>query len=542
MKNSLEKKCSDLQEFANMSNEDLKAKIISMKEVNDLLYKQLQESDHQKLEFESKLIKLQTAFNDQLEEEKKEIMRLYKNKKNKENREISFVSGDEDTNKILSGLEIDGKETDSLRNKMSLLYNENKSLKEVVKDLKKEVIDLKNKNSLNNKAYNLIGTNVNVQKVDGDNEKVIEDLMLECNKWKKEYSTMFNENNVLKKYVSKLEKNLGIDEQMDNLRTLLAEKDQLLVNLSYQIKEYQSKIDNIIIGKTEESKDRQIQILLNEVKGIRKRILNIVTLNDRITNFDEFIEAINCIKQLESKNKDKKIEKAFDQLTYLMEIYQQNNDKAYSKFVNEIYGEGSNVNNLINFDEIQNNDNNFDNNNNNGNNYNNNNNFNNGNNNYNENYNNNNFNGNYNNNFNNDIYNDNNDENYNNNYNNNDQNNINNDNNNEDYFDTDMNNNNDNNNNNDINFNTGEYNDGNNNYNNNDNNNDFNDDNNFGNDNNNENAFDDINFDEFENEEEGNNNGENNNNNQNNQNNNNNNNNQNNNNNNNDDDDYDEML
>ena len=156
----------------------------------------------------------------------------------------------------------------------------------------------------------------------------------------------------MKKYISKLEKNLGIEEQMNNMRNLLAEKDQVLVNLSYQIKEYQSKVDDIIIGKTEESKDKQIQMLLNEVKGIRKRILNIITLNDRITNFDEFVEAINTIKQLESKNKDKNIDKAFDQLTYLMEIYQQNDDNAYSKFVNEIYGEGKNINNLINFEEF----------------------------------------------------------------------------------------------------------------------------------------------------------------------------------------------
>ena len=191
--------------------------------------------------------------------------------------------------------------------------------------------------------------------------------MLECNKWKKEYSVMYNENGVLKKYISKLEKNLGIEEQMDNMRNLIAEKDQVLVNLSHQIKEYQSKVDNIIIGKTEESKDKQIQMLLNEVKGIRKRILNIITLNDRITNFDEFMEAIKTIQQLESKNKDKNIDKAFDKLNELIETYQQNNDNAYSKFVEEIYGEGKNINNLINFEEFgkEQNDNNINNNDNN---------------------------------------------------------------------------------------------------------------------------------------------------------------------------------
>ena len=90
---------------------------------------------------------------------------------------------------------------EDLRNKMSLLYNENISLKEVVKDLKKEIIELKNANSLKNKGYNLIGSSLNVQNVDENSEKIIEELMLECNKWKKEYSIMYNENAVLKKYI-----------------------------------------------------------------------------------------------------------------------------------------------------------------------------------------------------------------------------------------------------------------------------------------------------------------------------------------------------
>ena len=172
---------------------------------------------------------------------------------------------------------------------------------------------------------------------------IIKNLMIESNKLKEKYSLMHNENVVLKKHISKLEKNLGIEEQMNYMRTLLIEKDQNLINLSHQIREYQTKVDDIILGNTEESKDKQIQILLNEVKSIRKRILNIITLNDRITNFDEFMEAIKIIKQLKSKNKDKNIDKAFDKLTELIEIYQQNNDNVQSKFIEEIYREGKNV-------------------------------------------------------------------------------------------------------------------------------------------------------------------------------------------------------
>ena len=206
---------------------------------------------------------------------------------------------------------------------------------------------MKNEISLKNKVYNLIDYSQNAQNEDKISQTKIKKLILECNKWKKDYSVIYNENGVLKKYISKLEKNLGIEKQMENMRTLLFEKDLVLVNLSHQIREYQSKVDDIILGKTEESKDKQIKMLLNEVSGIRKKILNIITINDRNTNFDEFIEAIKTIQQLESKNKDKNIDKAFDKLNELIEIYHQNNDNAYSKFVEDLYGEGKNVNSLI---------------------------------------------------------------------------------------------------------------------------------------------------------------------------------------------------
>ena len=515
--NKLSGEIEDNLQLSTLSVDDLKMKVASMKEVNDLLYKQLEESDKQKLEFENKLIKLQTAFNDQLEEEKREIMRLYKNKKTKESKEISFVSGD-DAKNIVANLDDAGdkgknknESNEKLKNKLSLLQNENISLKEVVKDLKKEIIDLKNANSLQNKGYNLIGTNMSIKKVDENNEQIVEELMLECNKWKKQYSLMYNENGVLKKYISKLEKNLGIEEQMNNLRNLVSEKDQVLMNLSYQIKEYQSKVDDIILAKSKEGKDKQIQMLLNEVKGIRKRILNIITLNDRITNFDEFMEAIKTIKQLENTNKDKNIEKAFDQLNYLIEIYQQNDDNAYSQFVNEIYGEGKNVNNLIDFEEFGN-DNQNNNDNHNGGNINN----------INNAYDNIDLDNNNIENKNNFEYNENGSKSINKNEQNNideeddlNENNQNNIKNNEEYFDTNMNQNNENENENDMNFNTNEQNsendidnennEQNNNYNENNNfndnqnneeeNNNYNEDNNFGN------AFDDINFEEFENDE-----------------------------------------
>ena len=117
-----------------------------------MLYKQLKESDHQKNECENKLIRLQNSFNEQLEEDKKEILRLYKRKKelksNRENKENnSFYSMGGSAKNIFNSTDFKNNEN----NKWALLYNENKSLKYVQKDLKKKIKKIKELNNKNEK-------------------------------------------------------------------------------------------------------------------------------------------------------------------------------------------------------------------------------------------------------------------------------------------------------------------------------------------------------------------------------------------------------
>ena len=170
------------------------------------------------------------------------------------------------------------------------------------------------------------------------------------NTWKKQYYNLYTENNLLKEYISKLEKGYGVGEQINNYKTLLNDKDKLIIDLSLQVKEYQSKCDEIILGRSNEIKEKQIEILLNEVKGIRKRILSIVTFNERITNFEDFMSDIKIIQELEKKNKDKKIKKAFENLNYLIEIYKQNDNNASNKLIRELFFVNQNidVNNQVN--------------------------------------------------------------------------------------------------------------------------------------------------------------------------------------------------
>ena len=68
-----------------------------------------------------------------------------------------------------------------------------------------------------------------------------------------------------------------------------------------------------------------------------------VTLNERITNFEDFMSDIKIIQQLEKKNKDKNIKKAFENLNYLIEIYEQNDNKAFNKLIRELFSANQNV-------------------------------------------------------------------------------------------------------------------------------------------------------------------------------------------------------
>ena len=140
IKKVLEQKVVDLQGLSNLSNEDLKSKIISMKKVLDVLYKKLKYADSKKNECENKLIRLQNSFNEQLEEDKKELYRLYRRHKSvKKNLESSFFS----TGGEILNLNFNDNKEKLNNNSMVLLYNENKSLKYVAKDLKKKIKELK---------------------------------------------------------------------------------------------------------------------------------------------------------------------------------------------------------------------------------------------------------------------------------------------------------------------------------------------------------------------------------------------------------------
>ena len=157
------------------------------------------------------------------------------------------------------------------------------------------------------------------------------------NRWKKGYYNLSKLNDIYKEKLSKLENGKGMEEEIKYLKEALYQKDKLLMDLTLQIKEYQSESDDIILGKSNKKLEKQIEILLNEVKGLRKRLLNLVTFNDTINNFEEFINNIEIIQKLENQIKNKEAKKACEKLKLFIDEYKINNEMAFNEFLVKLY-------------------------------------------------------------------------------------------------------------------------------------------------------------------------------------------------------------
>jgi len=230
-------------------NEDERDEIDFLRDQNSELKKKLKENDEKVKGYEEKLLKMQQNLNEQLEEERKELNK----KKQKQLPEANpmksaIIMFDDDNNGEIEDLLSISHDNDK-NNKNNIdqilknykdLKDENDSLKEIIKDLKQRIKELSP--NYNNES-------------DKNNHELDTDEL-----------TLFN--------------------------NIINEKQSKIMSLEDQLKEYQNKTNDIIVGKSDETKDKQIQILINEINSIRTKILNDISYNNRIQNFDEFIGAV----------------------------------------------------------------------------------------------------------------------------------------------------------------------------------------------------------------------------------------------------------
>ncbi len=291
-----EKKLEDI-------DEDEKLEIENLREQNKALKNNLLECDNKLKKTEEKLLKSQQKLNEQLEEQRRESDKKIQKK---------FLG---------SG---------SIKSSV-IFFDDNK------KDIKKDNIIDDNNNYILGEEEIASFSNENSEKPNSNN--------LDTQRILNNYKSLKEENESqkeiikdLKKRIKELDSNYNEKDDINDIQKLnniINEKDLEINNLEEQLKEYQKKCDDVISGMSDEDKDKQIQLLINEINSIKKKFLNDITYNNRITNFEEFIKNIEKINELNNEIIDPEIQDAFAKLNELIEIYKNNEDIINDKFGEE---------------------------------------------------------------------------------------------------------------------------------------------------------------------------------------------------------------
>ena len=325
-KNELIQNVNNLNDLVDLNNKDLVNKILELQKIIEVLNKELNLENDKKIVLENKILNLEKKINRQIDEvSEREEMSI-----RKESQKESMENNNE--TKAFNINEESDEKIESYKIQILSLKNENYSLMKTINNLKNEIRIYKIKLNSSKKVKD--GKDKNSIK---DDEDLIKNILEEMNRWKKGYYNLSKLNDIYKEKLSKLESGIGIEEEVKYLKEVLYQKDKLLMDLTLQIKEYQSESDDIILGKSNKKLEKQIDILLKEVKGIRKRMLNIVTFNDRINNFEEFINNIEIIQKLENQIKNKEAKKACGQLKLFIDEYKLNNEMAFNEFLVKLY-------------------------------------------------------------------------------------------------------------------------------------------------------------------------------------------------------------
>jgi DNA repair exonuclease SbcCD ATPase subunit len=198
---------------------------------------------------------------------------------------------------------------------MNNVEQENSNYEKKIKELneKIEILEANNNNNITNN--------------DEDTINKIKELEKKNSELENEYMTKITQ---LNDYIMTLETGQGVSEQMEKLKNKIKQQENILISLTNQLKEYQSKTDNII-NANGNNDNENILTLIKEVKSIRQRILDIVTYNNKIDNFDEFIKILENIKN------NINYEENMNKLNGLIEHYKKNNDKSILDLYDQFY-------------------------------------------------------------------------------------------------------------------------------------------------------------------------------------------------------------
>ena len=283
---SLQNESVALKEEYNEQILTLNTEIKSLKEKNNKLIEENFNLKKIKSELESNNLSLQNQLkncNKLSSSINKEDLNYFIN----EEEERSEDEDGDDYEKKMAKMEKEISKLKAYKSKYYNLEQENEKIKAKIKDLETENSVL---NSLKEKE----------KEKEMNHEINYEKLLKNYKDLKVENQTLINVIEGLKQKIKeskdKNDSQAFTNDELEEFKNILNEKDEMIISLETQLNEYKKKCDDILSGKSKETKDKQIEILINEVNSIRKKILNEISYNNRISNFDEFIEVLEKIK------------------------------------------------------------------------------------------------------------------------------------------------------------------------------------------------------------------------------------------------------
>ena len=248
--------------------------------------------------------------------------------------------------------EIAKSKSSQTQSKANILKNRNELLMKEIANQTKEIANLKKENedllvykedyeSLK-LSYDELKLSSLENKVNQATEKEIKDLQSTIEELKKHNETLENEQGdyikqieALQNYIDQVHEENGTLTEVNKLKKVLVDKNDIIKSLQNQIDTYEEETDLIIENETPLEMLNQIEHLVNEVKVLKGKINDIITFNKRITKFDELIKVLEKIKN-KSLNEEE-IKEAYEKLNYLIDIYQKNNEKIKNKIILEVH-------------------------------------------------------------------------------------------------------------------------------------------------------------------------------------------------------------
>ncbi len=243
----------------------------------------------------------------------------------------------------------------SAQSKTNILKNRNELLTKEVNALKTELAQLKKENEeLNllkteNQTLKIINGNL-ANKIEGastsngnaeenkmlkatieEKNSQIAELKKQNEDWEKEYYNYLKQIDTLQQYIDQVHTENGSIEEINRLKKILTEKNDLIGRLQRQTKIYEEECNLVMEKESPVDMLKQIEILTSQIKSLQSQLNDLITYDRRIASFDDFIKVIEAIK------KNSNDQSALSKLNYLIDFYKKNNEIIKNSLILEMH-------------------------------------------------------------------------------------------------------------------------------------------------------------------------------------------------------------